>query len=275
MPARGGTDWTPPGAAPAVVRAVAVLDALANDPRGCLSLSEIAREVGIPKSSASTICTALEAGGLIRRDDPGFRLGRRTVELGGAYLARMDQVGEFYEACRRSPVLQPETVRLSVLTGIDTLCLARYDGHSALRLTSGIGDRFPANASAQGKVLLSLLDDAEIERMFHDVGRLPGVTSETIRDLPRLLADLHRVRERGYGVDEAEAADHVTGLAVAVPTRGHRSPMLAVSVTLLDDRDNPVERARQVDALLKIAGALGNPMAPVAPPTVGHMSPVS
>ena len=39
--------------------------------------------------------------GLVRRIGTGFALGRRLAELGGAYLASVDQVQEFYEASRQ------------------------------------------------------------------------------------------------------------------------------------------------------------------------------
>jgi len=265
MPVRSGTDLTPPGSAPAVVRAIAVLDAIADSPTGYLSLSEVARAIGIPKSSASAICNALETGLLIRREDVGYRLGRRTVELGGAYLSRLDQVTEFYDFCANSELFAQETVRLSVLAGIDTLCLARYEGRPALRLTSGIGDRFPANSSAQGKALLAKLDDAEVERLFHGIPELAQATSRSIRTLPDLLADLAGTRQRGYGLDAGEAADHVVGLAVAIATRGVRSPMLAASVTLLDSQVTDARRDAMVRELRRLASALGNPMSPVSP----------
>lgn len=261
MPVRSGTDQAPPGSAPAVVRAVAVLDALAESPTGLMSLSDLARHVGIPKSSTSAICNALEAGLLIRREDVGYRLGRRTVELGGAYLSRLDQVTEFYDFCANSALFAAETVRLSVLAGIDTLCLARYEGRPALRLTAGIGDKFPASASAQGKALLARLDDSEVERLFHGIPELPRATNSSIRAVPSLLADLALTRDRGFAVDEGEAADHVVGLAVAIATRGVRSPLLAVSVTLLDSEATDTRRARAVDELRRAAGFLGNPMA--------------
>lgn len=260
---RSASDTAPPGFAPAVVRAVAVLDALATSDSGVMTLSDLAREVGVPKSSTSTICNALEAGGLIRRDDLGYTLGRRVVELGGAYLMRMDQVRAFYDECAASPLFANETVRLSALAGIDTLCLARYEGHPALRLTAGIGDRFPASASAPGKALLARLDDSEIERRYHGITELPRITRRSRRTLARLLKDVALVRERGYAVDEQEAAEHVVGLATVVPTRGVRATQLAVSVTVLDTQAVPERRAELVDGLRNLARVLGNPMEPV------------
>ncbi|WP_232548488.1 IclR family transcriptional regulator [Propioniciclava soli] len=261
-PARSGRDDVPAGAAPAVVRATAVLDALAASPRGFLALSELAREVGVAKSSTLQICTALEAGGLIRRDEAGYWLGRRTVELGGAYLSRLDQVTEFYDACARSSLMAGETLRLSVLAGIDTLCLARYEGHPPVRYTSGIGDRTPASATAQGKALLAKLDDAEVRRLYHGIPDLPQLTARSRATLPELLADLADARARGFAVDEEESAPHVVGLAVAVPTRGLHAPVLALSVTLLDAEASAQRRDAMVTELGHLSRRLGNPMQP-------------
>lgn len=260
-PLRGGTDVTPPGAAPAVSRGIAVLDALAASENGFMTLSDLSRALGVPKSSTSAICTALELGGMVRRDDLGYSLGRKLVELGGAYLARLDQVSEFHRACLESDVFRAETLRLSTAAGIDCLCLARYEGHPAIRLTTNIGDRLPASSCAQGKALLARLDDSEIERLYHGIDELPRLTSRSRRTVPRLLKDIRLARARGYAVDEEESADSVMGLAVVVPTRGVRAPILAISVTKHKSDWNEAERDRLVGELTGVALMLGNPMA--------------
>ncbi len=260
-PVRGGTDVTPPGAAPAVSRGIAVLDALAGSENGSMTLSDLSRALGVPKSSTSAICTALELGGMVRRDDLGYSLGRKLVELGGAYLARLDQVSEFHRACLESTVFRAETLRLSTAAGIDCLCLARYEGHPAIRLTTNIGDRLPASSCAQGKALLARLDDSEIERLYHGIDELPRLTSRSRRSVPRLLKDIRLARARGYAIDEEESADSVMGLAVVVPTRGVRAPILAISVTKHKSDWNDPTRERLVDELKRVATMLGNPMA--------------
>lgn len=260
-PMRGGTDVTPPGAAPAVSRAVAVLDAIAASESGSMTLSDLSRDLGVPKSSTSTICTALELGGLVRRDDLGYSLGRKVVELGGSYLARLDQVSEFHRACLESEVFRSETLRLSTAAGIDTLCLARYEGHPAIRLTTNIGDRLPASSCAPGKALLARLDDSEIERLYYGIQELPRMTGRSRRTVPRLLKDVRLARARGYAIDDEESADSVVGVAVVVPTRGVRAPVLAISVTKHKSDWNDETRRQLVDELTRIATLLGNPMA--------------
>ena len=93
--------------APAVTRAAAILDLLAERPASDTALSDLARGLGLPKSSVANICGALVEAGLARRSGSGFRLGRRLAELGGAYLAAVDQIQEFYELADPSKPFGP------------------------------------------------------------------------------------------------------------------------------------------------------------------------
>ena len=87
----------------------------------------------------------------------GFALGRRLAELGGAYLASVDQVQEFYEASRSLPAGSEETVQFAVLDGLEVTYLARHDGRQPVQLSSGIGRRLPAFSTATGKAALASL----------------------------------------------------------------------------------------------------------------------
>src|SRR6187551_3463619 len=114
--------------APAVTRAAAILDLLAENGSVAAGPSELARRLDLPKSSIANICGALADVGLVRRVGTGFALGRRLAELGGAYLVAVDMVQEFYEAARALPTASDETVQLAVLDGLEMTYLARHDG---------------------------------------------------------------------------------------------------------------------------------------------------
>lgn len=242
------------------MRAVAVLDALAADDGGPMSLSDIARAIGVPKSSTASIISALELGGLVARDNGEYTLGRRLVELGGAYLSRSDRVREFYAACAASPELAGETVRLWALGGTHAICLGRYDGHPAVRLTVNIGDRLPASVSAAGKIMLAQFDDAEVVDLYHGQEAWPRLTASSLGSLGALLVALGDARRRGYGLSTEEAQESVIELAVIVPSRGTRTATLAVGVTQHTASYTPAQAPRLVSALSEVAARLGNPM---------------
>ena len=82
--------------APAVTRALRVLELLEQSGGAPLTLSDLSRALGAAKSSTSNVCAVLEDGGMIRRVETGYRLGRRTAELGGAFAHQFNQIREFY-----------------------------------------------------------------------------------------------------------------------------------------------------------------------------------
>lgn len=232
---------------PAVARAAAILDALAAANGQPLGPSELSRQLGIAKSSVANLCQALVDAGLAQRADTGYRLGRRLVHLGAAYLATVDIVREFYDSLPELDDL-PETLQLAILTDeLEVVYLARRDGTSPVKLASEIGRNLPANCTATGKVMLASLPDDEIDRRLHGIVALPGLTSRSITDPAELHTELKRVSDRGYAVDDQEVVDGVVCLAKAVSAGSLGSPA-AVSLTVLkasvtiDQLEHLVER---------------------------------
>ena len=84
--------------APAVSRALQILTLLEQADGQPMPLGDIARGIAAAKSSTSNLCQVLEDGRMITRTATGYVLGRRTVELGGAFIARFNQIREFYDS---------------------------------------------------------------------------------------------------------------------------------------------------------------------------------
>lgn len=250
------------GPVPAVTRAAAILDAVAEMDGAPASVSDLARTLGLPKSSTANLLTALADTGLLARREGGFVLGRKLAELGGRYLSTVDEVTEFYQLCRRSPVLSRETVRASVLDGLDVLYLARYDGMRPLRLTANIGDRFPASCTATGKAMMSTLDPAVLADRLRGLPALPQLTSKSIATVPDLLAEIEQVRERGWAVDDEETTIGVTCFAVPVGNPGQPA-RFGISVTVLTSRlGTELTREDLLRELQVVARGMTSPLAP-------------
>jgi IclR family transcriptional regulator, blcABC operon repressor len=221
--------------APAVTRAGAILDLLAENADHAVGPSELARRLGLPKSSIANICNAMAEIGLVRRIGTGFALGRKLAELGGAYLASVDLVQEFYEACNELPTGSEETIQLAVLDDVEMTYLARHDGIQPVRLTSQIGRRLPASVTATGKAALAAIDEREVARRFE--GReLPVLTSRSLGTVEALLENLETVRARGYAMDDEETVEGVVCFGVAIPGRRPGEGPYAASITLLKAR---------------------------------------
>lgn len=232
-PAGDAAATDPESLAPAVTRAAGILHLLAENGGMPAGPSELARRLGLPKSSIANISSALADTGLLRRVGTGFALGRGLAELGGAYLATVDEVQEFYETCHE--LRSEETVQLAILDGAEMTYLARHDGQQPVRLTSQIGRRLAASHTATGKAALATLDDEEVRQRFE--GRhLPVMTSRSHPTVEALLEDLAVVRQRGYAIDDEETVEGVICYGISVRGRRQGEGPYAASITLLKVR---------------------------------------
>jgi DNA-binding IclR family transcriptional regulator len=245
--------------APAVTRAAALLDLLAQNGGVAAGPSELARRLGLPKSSIANVCAALADAGLVRRVGTGFALGRKLAELGGAYLAAIDLVQEFYDACEELETGSDETMQLAILDGLEMTYLARHDGRQPVRLTSQIGRRLPATVTATGKAALASMAPAEVERRLSGV-ELPTLTRRSLASVDALLADLEVVRDRGYAMDDEETVEGVVCFGIAIPGRSPGEGPYAASITLLKARATFDRVPALIADLHRLADRLSDPL---------------
>ena len=182
-----------------------------------MPLADLARGIGAAKSSISNLCQVLEDGQMIARTPAGYLLGVRTVQLGGAYVARFNQVREFYAYCTASPFLSDELVQVAMLDGTDVLLLARHESRAPMRLSASIGSRLPAAPTAVGNALLTTLTDIEIAARFTGPQHFPRRTDHSVQTLDGLLSNVWVARDRGYAIDDNEVHPGVYGGVVVLP----------------------------------------------------------
>jgi DNA-binding IclR family transcriptional regulator len=211
------------GAVQSVDRAAAILEVLARD--GEAGVTEVARELGVHKSTASRLLAALDRRELVTQDAARgrFRLGVGIVRLAGAASARLDVVQESRPVSRALAQQLGETVNLAILSGRDALYLDQAVGPAALSPHNWAGRRIPLHATSDGKVLLAYLPEAELAAsLTPPLARFTERTVTAAAEFPALLAE---VRSRGFAtaVDELEA-----GLtAIAAPVRNAEGTVIA------------------------------------------------
>ena len=216
-------DDSGPGPVQSVDRAVAILEILARD--GEAGVTEVARELGVHKSTASRLLAALDRRELVTQDTARgkFRLGVGIVRLAGAASRKLDVVQESRPVCRALAQEVGETVNLAILSGRDALYLDQVAGPAALSPHNWAGQRIPLHATSDGKILLAYLPEAELGACL--VPPLARFTSRTIADVAEFGDLLTEVRRRGFAtaVEELEA-----GLtAVATPVRNAEGNVIA------------------------------------------------
>jgi DNA-binding IclR family transcriptional regulator len=206
--------------------ALDIIDALAEAPE--LSLSELARRVGVAKSTAHRTCAELARRGLVDRTaDRGYRLGLRLVEYGHLATERTavgDQALPLLVELRNA---LEETVQVGVPDGADVVYVERVEGQRALRYSTN-SRRSPLHRSSAGKVLAAFNPDLAEARLR--VG-LPPSTGYTIVVPELLRAELARIRERGHArsVDETELGMS----SLAVPVRDSPAGQVVAAISMV------------------------------------------
>ncbi|MFK0242144.1 IclR family transcriptional regulator [Microbacterium sp. NPDC090281] len=244
--------------APAVTRSIRLLGILA-EAGGPRTLTELAGDLGLAKSSTANLCLALEAGGMVDRTAQGYRLGVRTAELGGAFAAQFNQVREFYSVCEASPQLASELVQVAMLDGSDALYLARHEGSRSLRLGTPLGSRLPAPLSATGRALLAAMSDAEVVELLGEDAVFPQLTERSATTMAGLLEVLATARRRGWALDAEESFRGIVGVAVPLEGWAPTDPPLALGVAIRAAEADYERIERVGEALREAAAALTNP----------------
>lgn len=207
-----------------VGRIGAIMDAFDQD-EPVLSLVELGRRAGLPKSTAHRLAEQLRGLGWLERDQRGYRVGMRLFELGGLAGAssqlRDTAVPHLHDLANRTGL----AVQLGVLDIDEVVYLDRVVT-SEFQLPTRQGGRMPAYCTGLGKAMLAF-DDSAAEHVLGT--ELAARTSTTLSTPERLRLDLEQVRSCGVAIDRQEAYE---GLGcVAAPIRNSGRAIGAVSVT--------------------------------------------
>lgn len=247
-------------AAPAVVRAAAILDLISGS-MVPLSLADLARELQVPKSTLHGLCATLAQLNLITRLDSGqMTLGPHVMTWANAFLARLDITQEFFASWDDMRVLPEETITLSIRDGDDVVYVACRNGSRPLGVTFRTGMRLPSIYTATGKAMLSTLPDDAVRRLFgeHDSVWPKPLTSKGPRNVDELLAEMAEARRRGYSIDRGEVREGMVCFGAPVFDSNSSEAVAGVAVSILSRQVDEALCERAGKAMQKLANHLSH-----------------
>ena len=240
---------------PAVERATRILDHVART-KSYPSLSDLARELGIAKSSVHTLCrTLVELDLLIRRSDQTYQLGPHLMRWSNAFVQQSDVAIEFASLWDKETGMPGATITLTVLEGSEVIYIAARNSevsHSLIDFRTGM--KLPAAFTATGKAFLSYMSDFEVKRLYSD-GLPAARTPHSVQSIEELLKQLHDTRQRGYSIDNQEVADGIICFGASV-LDSRNMPMAGVAVSLLAEDASQREREEIIANIRRIATRL-------------------
>ena len=224
-----------------LARGLAVLTALGARVGG-LSLAETAEATGLSRATARRSLITLAHLGYAAAEGRSFRLLPRVLELGYAALSArtLPELAQFHLARLVGQV--HESASLAVLDGADVRYVARVAATRIMSVDITVGTRFPAYATALGRVLLAALPPAErraeLERL-----RLEPLTRHTVGSAAALERLLDSAAADGWALVDQELAEGLRSLAV--PVRDRRGRVVAAANVSAHAGTEPAEQTRE------------------------------
>jgi DNA-binding IclR family transcriptional regulator len=247
--------WADAGGASSVDKALRLLELVGE--RQALRVSEAAELLGVARSTAHRLLTALRRRGFVLQDKPNgaYRPGSALNEIGLAAIGRID--------IRRvaRPVLEElreqtsETVSLSLLEGRNVRFVDCVESRRAVRVGDRTGVVLPAHCTAAGKAILAALPPTELARRYRD-RELTIRTPASIASWDALSRELERIRRDGFAVNRQEGESGVSAVAVALrdPTD---APLAAIAVVVPSSRmPHPDAGGSLVPGMLRAGAAI-------------------
>jgi DNA-binding IclR family transcriptional regulator len=217
-----------------VERAIDIIEFTSAAPR---TLTEVAKHLGVHRSTALRLLRTLADGGLTRRREDGrYGVGYRLAGLAELAHEQFDLRNMAHERLMTLAQLSGHTVHLAAIEDDDIVYVDKVDPVGGLRLYSQIGKQVRLHTAAVGKAILSQQPAEAVEEFLRrcDFERF---TESTITTPEALLRELQVAHERGWAVDDGEMEDFLN--CIAAPIRKSTGDVIAaVSITALKAKTN-------------------------------------
>jgi IclR family pca regulon transcriptional regulator len=186
-----------------------------------LSLAEVAEITQISRASARRLLATLVYLGYVHSDGRTFRLAPKVMQLGYAYLSgqTLTEIVEHYVVDVAEET--GESCSVCVLDDIEVVYIGRASTKKIMSINLSIGTRLPAWATATGRVLLSGLDEQDLEDRLKrsEISTAASNPATKFDDVKRAV---RRVRSDGYAFTSQELEAGLTAVAVPLTDKSGR-----------------------------------------------------
>jgi IclR family acetate operon transcriptional repressor len=229
---------------------------LVTDAGGDVTLSELASSTDLPLPTIHRLLRTLVSLGYARQlPNRRYALGPRLIRIGEGASR---QFGALARPQLKSLVDSlGESANMAVLDGNMIVYVAQVPSLHSMRMFTEVGRRAHTHDTGVGKAILAQLPDDTVRGIVARAG-MPTPTEHSIGDVDELLAELDRIRERGYAIDDQEQEIGVRCFSMAVPDAPTPT---AVSVSGPISRVDEAFGERAVPMLRKAAEAISAELA--------------
>lgn len=191
-----------------------------------LRFTDIAKELQLTKSTAHRLLRALEQTELIKKNplSGSYYLGPLISQLAASPISEHQfLITSSIEEMRRLRNLSGETVNLQIPLGTERMCLEEIQSKEFIKYVSGKGAIYPIFAGSAGKMLLSMMNNDQIDLLMRKFYYVPSAPNP-IKNTKDLWKEIELARKLGHSTSFGE---RVAGSAsVAVPISEYICPVI-------------------------------------------------
>jgi DNA-binding IclR family transcriptional regulator len=195
-----------------------------------IGVSELARKLDVPKSTAHVYLRTLENAGFVVNESGKYRLSLRFLKYGGYVRNRL----KLYQAAKlevdKLAVETGEVANLGVEENGMRVLLYKSEVTDAIHDNAPIGEYTQMHWTALGKAMLAQFPDERVEAIVDRHG-LPRANEYTITTQSALFKELATIREQGYSIENQDRRQGVLTIAVPIFDRNTDEVISAVSVS--------------------------------------------
>ncbi len=194
------------------------------------SLTELSREMNIPKSTVHRLLRTLQSRGFIEQvKGEEYSLGSNIIALTQAVRVNVEVRDRAATVARSLAEASGESVYVAVAEATGVLYIYAVETSKRLRARTAVGDRAPFYCTSIGKACLAFMPDQERNALIAALNLIPA-TKHTITSAASLAADLEETIHRGYAKD---CQEHEEGIfCLAAPFRDETGNVVgAISVS--------------------------------------------
>lgn len=229
-PVRGAIHAPDGGDPTPTAKVFALLELLAQ--RGSARLTDLATELGVPKTTLHRVTSQLEQLGYVQREPGGRQLtiAPRMARLSADILGATIRLAPRHMILEQLATRIGESCSLGIRVGYDVVYLDDIAGSSPLSYNFQTGRRSPLYCTSTGKLYLAWMSQHDLDRYLRSEKLAPH-TENTITNADRLRDVISSVREKRFASTNSEFVLGVIGAAVPVVDKADRLLAgLAISV---------------------------------------------
>ncbi len=226
---------TAPAGTQAIIRAIRLLKAFSRT-RSEFTLTELAREIGLTKTTAHRLLAALCSEGLVERDELSgrYRLGVGVFAMATNMAIGRNLITAAHPMLERLADEFGESASVEVLSAGEVIIVDEVAPERRTAPGPNIGTRWPLHATSTGKIFLAFSRAGT--RLLHPP--LERYTEQTITDVDSLSMMTGEIRTAGYATSLSELEENFAAVAAPILNQGG---IVCGAVCI----GGPIERLRQ------------------------------